>query len=72
MKDAFSITANGFKFKIIKEADDPLTNRISIGGDKERGCYIVFRGDIADCKIIIENALEAFKKASDKYLTQNN
>jgi hypothetical protein len=30
---------------IIREPDDPLTLRASIGGNEEHGYYLVFRGD---------------------------
>ena len=65
-------TKAGFYFKVIKEKNDELTNRLSIGGDKEHGCYIVFRGDIKDCKEVLENALEAFKIADEAHKTQLN
>ena len=65
-------TPAGFKFKVIKEQDDPMTNRLSIGGSKEEGCYIVFRGDIEDCHTVLKQALEAFNKAKNNHLTQNN
>ena len=65
-------TENGFRFKVIKETDDPITNRLSIGGSKQEGCYIVFRGNINDCEQVLEEALKAFKKAKQSYLTQNN
>ncbi len=72
MKKLTLTTKNGFFFKIIKEENDPLTNRLSIGGEKEKGCYIVFRGDIKDCKEVLENALEALNTAYDAYQTQLN
>lgn len=50
------IRENGYQFKVVKEEDDPLTNRLSIGGSKEDGCYIVFRGDITTCRDILEQA----------------
>lgn len=65
-------TKNGFRFKVIKEPNDPMTNRLSIGGSKEDGCYIVFRGDIKDCKEILTEALEAFNKADGAHKTQLN
>lgn len=65
-------TKNGFRFKVIKESDDPYTNRLSIGGSKEEGCYLVFRGSIADCKQILTEALEAFNTADNAHKTQLN
>jgi len=58
--ELYCTTKNGFSFKIVKEKDDPYTNRLSIGGSKDDGCYIVFRGDIKDCKEVLTEALEAF------------
>ena len=72
MKELHLTTANGFHFKILKEKDDPMTNRLSIGGSKEEGCYIVFRGDIEICGQVLEEALTAFNKAKQVNLTQNN
>lgn len=65
-------TKNGFRFRVIKEQDDPMTNRLSIGGSKEEGCYIVYRGETKDCLQVLENALEAMRKASDTQQTQLN
>jgi len=70
--EAHTITDKGFKFKIFKEAHDPITNRLSVGGSKDQGCYLVFRGDINDCLEVLEEAVEAFKKAKAIYLTQQN
>lgn len=71
-KEIHLTTKNGFRFKIIKEQDDPLTNRLSIGGSKQDGCYIVFRGDIDEVGEVLEEALQAFNKAKQVNLTQNN
>lgn len=53
-------------WKIIREGDDPLAERLSIGSPKLEGYedsgYIVYRGDTARCLEILENALEQFKK----------
>ena len=72
MKAIWVSTKEGFRFKIIKEEDDPITNRLSIGGSKEEGCYIVYRGETADCLAILENSLEALRKVAKVNLTQNN
>jgi len=72
MKELHLTTDKGFRFKIVKEANDPMTNRLSIGGSKEEGCYIVFRGDMDDCGAVLEEALKAFNKAQEVNLTQNN
>lgn len=70
--EAHVTTSKDFRFKVVKEKDDLMTNRLSIGGSKEEGCYIVFRGNIDDCQQVLENALEALNKVKAKYLTQNN
>lgn len=72
MKELHLTTTNGFFFKIVKDKDDPMTNRLSIGGSKEEGCYIVFRGDMEICGQVLEEALKAFNKAKQVNLTQNN
>lgn len=72
MKELHLTTKEGFRFKIIKEQDDPMTNRLSIGGSKSEGCYVVYRGNTKDCLEVLENALEALKKAASVNLTQNN
>lgn len=61
-------TENGYRFKVIKEKDDPMTNRLSIGGSKAEGCYIVFRGNINDCEKVLEEALKAFQKVKQSKL----
>jgi hypothetical protein len=72
IKALYLTTKNGFKFKVVKEVDDPLTNRLSIGGSKEDGCYIVYRGDTEVCREILEEALGALNKTNDVNKTQNN
>jgi len=72
MKNIFITTKNGIRFKIVKEEDDPLCNRLSIGGIAPDNCYIVFRGNMKDCGQILEAALEAFKIAEKANQTQNN
>lgn len=71
MKELYLTTSDGVRFKVIKEQDDPLTNRLSIGGSKEDGCYIVYRGETEDCLDVLKNALEAMNKAANVNLTQN-
>lgn len=52
-------------WKIIREADDPMALRISIGSpqleDPQDG-YIVNRGDTKQCLDLLEKALEQMKK----------
>jgi hypothetical protein len=47
--------------KIIKQPDDPLCCRASIGGDPDIGYYLTFRGnreDVLKALKIVTNALE--------------
>jgi len=52
-------------YKIIREADDPLALRLSIGSpngyDIQKDGYIVYRGDTEQCIKLLEKALEEFK-----------
>lgn len=56
------------KYKIIREANDPLALRLSIGSPLGEGFnidkdgYIVYRGETAECIDLLENALAEFKK----------
>lgn len=65
-------TPDGFRFKVEKLTDDPMTNRLSIGGSKEEGCYVVYRGETEDCLHVLEQALIAMRKAANAHKTQNN
>ncbi len=65
-------TPDGFRFKVVKEKDDPMTNRLSVGGSKEEGCYVVYRGETEDCVSVLEQAVIALRKAAQKNKTQNN
>lgn len=48
---------------IKKEKTDPLCMRVSIGGTREAGYYLVFRGDdMDDIEKMIKKVLVAFKK----------
>lgn len=50
-------------WKIIREANDPLALRLSIGAphDVDDG-YIVYRGDTSNCVALLETALEELKQ----------
>jgi hypothetical protein len=54
------------KYSIIREQDDPLALRLSIGSphgfDTKTNGYIVYRGDTKACIDLLENALEKFKQ----------
>ena len=56
---------NNIITKIIKEENDPLCLRASIGGTKENGFYIVYRGnenEILEMLQEIKNGFEIFNK----------
>jgi|GEM_PF-6847250 len=72
MKEIHLTTEDGFRFKIVKEPNDPMTNRLSVGGSKEEGCYIVYRGDTQVCLDVLEQSVEAMKRASNQNKIQNN
>ena len=63
---------NGIETVVTKEADDPLCLRVSIGGTKKDGYYLVFRGDINMVKDMIENVSESFYKSVDNFKKQGN
>lgn len=51
--------------KLVKEADDPLCTRVSMGGTEEIGYYVVYRGKLVDvlkvferCHIAVQGARE--------------
>lgn len=67
----YTETKEGFRFKVEKLNDDPMTNRLSIGGSKDEGCYVVYRGDTNTCLEVLEQALEALKKAKSKMTNLN-
>lgn len=49
---------------IRKLPDDPITNRVSIGG-KDNQYYCVYRGDKNDIKAILENCLRGLEFMED-------
>lgn len=49
--------------KIVIEEQDPLTTRVSIGGDKTHGYYIVVRAkSMIEAKHVVEEALSGFNE----------
>lgn len=61
------------KTKISKEPTDPLCLRASIGGTKNLGYYLVFRGDdMQEIEDMLTETLEAFKEAHKKHLENCN
>ena len=46
------------QWKIIREADDPMALRLSIGGVEGDLGYIVYRGDTKDCLRLLRRALK--------------
>ena len=53
--------------KIIKEKDDPICTRVSIGGKEELGFYGVYRGEIEDAINCVEIVLKELKKEDFKH-----
>lgn len=53
------------KLQVIKKKDDPITLRISIGGNHQEA-YIVYRGDLAKIKLLLDQVSETFKKLSSQ------
>lgn len=59
--------------KIIKEPTDPICLRVSMGGTKKVGYYLVFRGDsMEDIQEMLSETLEAFKKARKNFVVKGN
>ena len=57
------INKKGQKIKIMQEPTDPQCMRASIGGLKEEGYYLVFRGDnLNDIEEVYEAFFEAKKQ----------
>lgn len=46
------------QWKIIREADDPMALRLSIGGVEDELGYIVYRGDTEACLKLLRKALK--------------
>lgn len=53
---------NGEQWKIIREADDPLALRLSIGGVPNNLGYIVYRGDTKQCLELLRKALDRLEQ----------
>lgn len=59
--------------KIIKEPTDTQCMRASIGGGKEAGYYLVYRGDsMEDVEDMLSETLEAFKEARKELIPDSN
>ena len=51
------------KWKVIRESDDPLALRLSIGSPHgEDSGYIVYRGDTKECLTLLVRALEELRQ----------
>ena len=62
------VNAKGQLIKIIKEPTDPLCMRVSIGGWKTKGYYLVFRGDNLDeIEEMLKETYQAFILAKEKF-----
>lgn len=58
-------------FQIIKKKDDTFTTgqkilRISIGGSKSKGFYLVYRGDLAEVRELIGSAFRAMSVMNEE------
>ena len=72
MKITFK-TSTGIPIKISKEETDPVCLRASIGGKKDMGYYLVFRGDnFQEIEDMLIDATEGFKQAHKRFKEQNN
>jgi len=47
--------------QVIKKKDDPIALRISIGGN-HKNAYLVYRGDLAKIKLLLDQVNENLKK----------
>ncbi len=59
------------KFQIIKKKDDTFTYgtkilRISIGGNKSKGYYLVYRGELGEIRDLIGSAFRAMSVMSEE------
>lgn len=59
------------KFQIVKKKDDTFTYgtkilRISIGGNKSKGFYLVYRGDLAEVRELIGSAFRAMSVMNEE------
>lgn len=51
--------------KIIKQPDDPLAIRVSAGGRPDIGYYCSYRGDLEDCRMVLEIILDSIKSVQE-------
>ncbi len=49
------------KVRIIRDKDDPIALRISMGGREEIGYYIVYRGDPQEILDCLQTCIDAFE-----------
>ncbi len=50
------------KIIIMRQVDDPICPRISMGGTEQLGYYFNFRGDPLDIAIMLERVATAYKE----------
>lgn len=62
----------GKPIKLKQQTKDPSALRASIGGNKEHGYYVTFRGNMDDVQTMLEDTLTAFKLGNQKFKEQNN
>lgn len=66
-------TSEGQLISITRKETDPICMRVSVGGTKEVGYYLTFRGDdMQQIEDMLTDALTAFKQARKKFIQQNN
>lgn len=53
-------TSEGTEILVRKMPNDPLCLRISIGGTKDGGYYVVYRGDESEVEACLKAALDVF------------
>ncbi len=59
------------KLQIVKKTDDPIALRISIGGNF-KDAYIVYRGDLAKIKLLLDEVNENFKQMMEEPPTSDD
>ena len=66
-------TISGENISIIREPIDQIALRVSMGGKKGIGYYLVFRGgDMNEIEDLLSEGLEAFKRAKNDLIKQSN
>jgi hypothetical protein len=53
---------NPEQWKVIREADDPIALRVSVGGRPDEFGYIVYRGETKECLQLLYRAYQEMSK----------